>query len=96
MVLKVLEGMGLFERGVSNCGIPCHSKLYPLKSGHLAMQLVHALSLFYELKRRNSCYAAYNGATWLRGYMATRLSSKGTARLIYHYMYTVWLYIDIH
>ena len=86
MVLKVLEGMGLFERGGSKCRIPCHSKWYPLKSGHLDTQLVHALSLFYEFKRRNSCYAATGlhcyVATLLRGYMAMRLSSKGTARLI--------------
>ena len=45
--------------------------MYPLKSRHLATHSVHALSLFYVLKRRNinSRYAA----TWLCGYVATLL-----------------------
>ena len=37
------EATGIFI----NCRIPCHLKLYPLKSGYLATQLVHALALFY-------------------------------------------------
>ena len=57
--------------------IPCHSKLYPLKSGYLATQLVHALSLFYVFKRRNSRYVASR----LRGYAATRLRSYVATRL---------------
>ena len=56
----------------SNCRIPCHSKLYPLKSGHLATQLLHALSLFYVFKRRNGRLRGY-AAKWLRGYGATWL-----------------------
>ena len=32
----------------SNYRIPCHSKLYPLKSGHLATQLVHAYVMFLK------------------------------------------------
>ena len=62
----------VFGRDGSNCRIPCHSKLYPLKSGYLATQFVHTLSLFYVFKRRNSCYAA----KWLGGYVAHWLKNE--------------------
>ena len=53
--------------------------------------------LLSKFEKNYYARCVYNlDSTWLRGYMATRLSSKGTARLIYQYMYTVWLYIDIH
>ena len=59
----------------NNCGIPVHSKLYPLKSGYLATQFVHGLSLFYIFKRRN------RHTTRLRGYAATRLRGNVPTRL---------------
>ena len=67
----------------NNCGIPVHSKLYPLKSGYLATQFVHGRSLFYIFKRRNRHTTRLRGyaatrqraytATWLRGYTAMGL-----------------------
>ena len=62
----------VFGRDESNCRIPYHSKLYPLKSGYLATQFVHALSLSYVFKRRNSRYAA----NWLGGYVAHWLKNE--------------------
>ena len=61
------------------------------------MQLVHALSLFYELKRRNSCYAAMGlhgyVATWLHGYEAKQQGNCETNLPIHVYGYTL-IYID--
>ena len=78
-VVRIVDHMH-WKMKRSNCRIPCHSKLYPLKSGYLATQLVHALSLFYVFKRRNSRYTATwlrsALAKWLRGYAGTSIKER--------------------
>ena len=60
----------LFYNVGSNCRIPCHSKLYPLKSGYVATQLAHALSSFLFLEREID-------TTRLRGYATTATRLRG-------------------
>ena len=59
----------------SNCRIPRHSKLYPLKSGYLATQFVHSL-FFMFLEREIDSLRDYV-ARGLRGYGATELRGYG-------------------
>ena len=64
----------------SNCRIPRHSKLYPLKSGYLTTQFVHANSFFMFLEREIDTLQGY-GATGLQGYGTTGLRGYGTTGL---------------
>ena len=80
----------------------CHAKLYPLKLEHLATQLVHALSLFYVLKRRNSCCVAMElhgyVTAWLHGCVATWLRSHEAKQLgnCETNLTNIWVYININ
>ena len=64
----------------SNCRIPRHSKLYPLKSGYLTTQFVHANSFFMFLEREIDTLQGYR-ATGQRGYGATGLRNYGAMGL---------------